>query len=300
MKFKKQIATPTKRKKLNETLADSMMAEVQKVMDEPHTPTKEKQVCRNMLTKAMLSIPCSKKSMQCKLGMQWKASSSKEGRPQGSYKISDDDLVKALDSQSTDSSMMHLQLQRPIRTLSQSKRLVATEIGMSKSALCRRLRHCKIGYAGAKCQRGKCDACCSWKNYGRKKIVTILAEMWQFIIAVAPDYFQQFDQEVEDEGLNDALLPAPESPEYMQKLLDYLKAGEMREAVRPILEALLLLLVSHESAAIAAIEEVLPDVLNMAWHLALKATIDKLWREAWFLPQPKCCYGLWDHMAHRF
>ena len=41
------------------------------------------------------------------------------------------------------------------------------------------------------------------------------------------------------------------------------------------------------------------DVKNINWHLALKVSVDVLWKQCFHAPSETTCYGLWDHMVSR-
>ena len=115
--------------------------------------------------------------------------------------------------------------------------------------------------------------------------------------SIDPSYFKLFDQQAIDDDLEDETMPGQDSPAYLQALQAYLESGEARPEGRPEDKDRALLLVAQEQAAAAEITDLLPDVENMAWHLSLRRTIEKLWKESWYAPRMRTCYGLWDHMA---
>ena len=238
--------------------------------------------------------------MLSQAGLKFRKTHSRDGRPEGWRKIPDSKLFELLDGMSEQSSTMHLKTQQPIRVLQKSKRLAASDIGISKSRLCERLRHTKLGYAAANVARGKCDACYCWRRAGRRKVVGILEEMRKILCALQPDYFAVWDDQVVEEDLVCEALPAADSPLFLKKLKEFLIDGETRGAAnRPTDPDQLMMMVAAESAAAGEIDTVLADVENMHWHLALKRTIDSLWQSSWTAPQARIAYVFWDHMAPR-
>ena len=264
--------------------------------DEADTPQKTKNVLKRILTSCSQRVPGSRQLLARK-GLTWQRNIGQRGRPAGIRKLSDSDLARKLEDHSQETSTMHLGLKRPIRTLEQSKRQTARALKISKSQLCSRTRLCKLGYAAAKVQRGKCDSCAAWEGGYRKRLVTMMAELWKMMKAIVPSYWKQFEEEVAAAELDTRELPGVDDPEYMKKLLQYLESAEDRADCRPEDEESLAVLCAHEAAAIGEIQARLPDIENMAWHNSLRRTMSRLWQISWNAPSSKVCYGLWDHMV---
>ena len=137
----------------------------------------------------------------------------------------------------------------------------------------------------------------AWQTHHRKKLVTMLEDMRLMLQAVVPHYWQRFDEIVAEEELDTAVLPKQDSPGYWCKLLEYLLGAGESMTGRPMDEETQMKLCAHEAAASGEVASVMPDVDNMAWHLALKRSIQRLWEDSWYSPQSKVLYGLWDHMV---
>ena len=94
------------------------------------TPVKQKQAIRQVVSKAVAANDAVKKIVKKKFGSSFVCSVRKLGRPVGSVKIGDEELMKQLNDYSHETSMMHLTLNTPIRTLATSKRRAAKLTGI--------------------------------------------------------------------------------------------------------------------------------------------------------------------------
>ncbi len=54
---------------------------------------------------------------------------------------------------------------------------------------------------------------------------------------------------------------------------------------------------TEELAFIEKLQLAEEDVRSINWHLALKCSVDILWRACFYHPVETTLYGLWDHMA---
>ena len=181
-----------------------------------------------------------------------------------------------------------------------SKRRCSKVAGLEKSQFCARVRLCKLGFRDGRCQRGKCDACSSWAAGGRKQIVHILSTIWQNIQAIVPAYFSVWDR-LAAEIYDTYELEPCDDVNYISELLVYLRAHATAQAhLRNGLSAEQTFdLVAHEVSMVQDLEQQLPDLRNMSWHLSLKETVQALWRAAWAHPGQDTAYAVWDHMATR-
>ena len=188
----KKIATEQKCKDLVWNAVGDLLAS-----DE--TPTKTKRAIRDVITNNDVSDEKCKRFIRQRTGghVRFRKSSSAGafhwGRPKGCSKVSDVQLVAALEDHSAPSSIMHRKLECPIRTLSASKRRTAKASRvLKKSQLCARLAKGRLAISPASVQRGKCDACFSWLGGGRRQLQGILKEGFEGIEMVLPQYFQCF------------------------------------------------------------------------------------------------------------
>ena len=240
-----------------------------------------------------------------KLGRRLFPLSERRGRPHGSQKISDDALFSQLQDLSAPTSRLHDRLGIPVRTLDCSKRRAAVKLvktqpkALRKSQLCARIKHCKIGISSHSTARGKCDACMAWFQFGSRKVQNLISECKATISALVPCYFNDWERVVKSEALDTYSLAAPDNPEYIKGLVQYVAGAERRHPEqRAHLSADdLVCLAALEIQAVSNLEAEMEDVANMAWHLSLKRTVDSLWAAHWNTPRPRVLYGLWDHMV---
>jgi hypothetical protein len=294
--------TPKKKKlstKHASTLGHGLVDELAVVMSQIGTP--EKQFAERLLVRATSSAPKVIKSLK-KMGVTFrKVRKPKLGRPNGTTKVSDAQLIERLHAVSSDTSNIHNTLQTPIRTLEMSKRRCAKVAGLSKSQLALRLKNCRLGFADGKTARGKCDACLAWKQTGRNRLTHLLDDTMARMRALLPNYFVAWDMTVELEYLDAYELPSCENPDYITKLVEYLEnhQHDYSDDRVPLEDEKQIALITFELEFIEGLVASLEDVQNMAWHFSLKRTVEMLWKEAWYQPSQYTLYGLWDHMASR-
>ena len=163
------VVTPTKTKRSKKDgMFNCLAAEISTALRMENTPVKAKQVLRRVLTNIAKHVRGTDAELG-RLDVKYRKLNTVEGRKNGWQKVSDEDLIEKLAEQSQESSTMHEKLGVPVRVLQSSKRLVAKKVGVCKSTLCLRLQKCRLGFAGAKVARGRCDACYCWQTSGRKK-----------------------------------------------------------------------------------------------------------------------------------
>ena len=223
-----------------------------------------------------------------------------QGRPGGSVAVTDAHIIEQLTYVSSESSTIHEKTKVPIRTLEKSKRRCAEmpALGLKKNQLAKRLRRCALGFADGKTQRGRCDLCWCWKQSGHKRVQHLLDDSMKVISLLCPGYFDEWNQTVECECLDEYELGKANNPNYISGLLEYVKDHEDNCAdLRRLDEDKLLQLQTVEFMLREGLEGCMVEVENMAFHLSLKRTVDHLWDECWYRPKITTLYGLWDHMA---
>ena len=195
--------------------SDAKIAQaVSDALSSDDTPQKERRVLCKILAPVMHADGFTQRKFRKAAGsrqLHFKhpgSASSSPGRPKGSFTVSDAELERLLQPLSADSSIMHPTLEKPIRTLSASKRRCAREVQvLKKSQLALRLRRCRLAFAPAGTQRGKCDACHSWLGGGRKQLSMTVTEGLKSIAFHMPSYFVRFHEEnpvadpIRDRGL---------------------------------------------------------------------------------------------------
>ena len=295
------MVTPNKKKKRwGEVAAQSQVYEaVVNAMQDEETPQKEKSAINAVLGRISDKSTKMKKVVRAVCGPAYRQRSGKKlGRPHGAVAVSDAMLVNSLDEHTTDSSLMHIALERPIKTLQQSKRRTAKATKLlKKTQFCKRLRLCRLGVAPATTQRGKCDACEAWTHGGRKQVAAAIAEGRTLLQCKVPGYWKSFDLEyaIEDEY---ELSPA-DSPEYQEALKNFVHSHYLEQAALrahlEVEEAVEVTTIEHDLCArLCEYEE---DVKNWSWHLALRRSVEAAWRSSWYHPAEPTAYLLWDHMA---
>ena len=263
------------------------------------TPDKFKQNLKELVREASAQSAQAKQyfkeaHMVCRVPLK---PASRLGRPSGACLISDDDLVEALQDHSAETSLMHMQSQKPVRTLLMSKTRAARACGkLGRSQFCLRMKKQRLGFAPATCQRGKCDSCHAWQLGGRKQLVGLLKETRTLIKAKLPQYFEKWD---EANKLHDSYeLEAADSVEYLQSCLALLEDREhMAEARSLLSDEDKMLLEGYEQVAVDGLRNLMVDVQNYSFHLQLKHSMQVSWSASWEKPSAGTCYMLWDHMA---
>ena len=259
---------------------------------------------RNILTKASVEQRRVNKHFIKKTGAEFRSAHRPQGRPKGTYKVTDAELIERLSTVASDTSRVHPKLQTPIQTLERSKRRSTTVVGLKKSQLCLRLQRCRLGFVAATTQRGKCDACYCWRNGGLKKLKHNVEERSASLKALHAPYFVCWDRILEtqfDEERVEYSLSLCENPEYIPALITYLydHAVDNREAMAHFPEDVKENIRREELAFIEMLQLSEEDVKNINWHLALKVSVDALWKQCFHAPSETTCYGLWDHMVSR-
>lgn len=147
--------------------------------------------------------------------------------------------------------------------------------------------------------RGKCDACLSWLHFGRRKLQNLFIEGKKLISAVLPSYWDDWHRQVEAEHLDVYHLEAPDNPDYITGMIEYVRTHEASHAAcRSGLDAeQLLRLVALEASMVEQLEPEVEDVQNIAWHYSLKRSVEVLYEAHWNSPRVKTQYAIWDHMA---
>ena len=194
--------------------------------DSDETPQREKHIIAQILTQAADTSKPMKRVLKKKFGkkLRFRRPDVALGRPFGSVKISDEELMAKLNDFSAETSQMHRTLDRPVRTLTSSKRRCARGLKVGKTQLCQRLRACKLGFSPATTQRGKCDACNAWMKGNRKMLHAHLADGMKKISSIVPDYFTEFLRlhAFEDEWE----LAAGDCPEYLEEMHRHITGHE--------------------------------------------------------------------------
>ena len=277
---------------LGHALVEELVIELQK------KGTPEKQFAEQLLTRATANNPETIRHLK-KSGVIFRRTVQTLGRPVGTPAVTDAQLIDRLNAVSSESSTIHTKLETPVKTLESSKRRCTEVAGLKKSQLCKRLRLCRLGFAEGRTQRGRCDPCEAWKNTGRKKVQHLLDDYMSQLRGTLDAYFADWDDIARIEYLDEYELPGCDNPDYIEGLLEYLRDHEHTYATEreALPDADRLALATVEFLFIEALEGSLEDVQNMAWHLTLKATVDRLWKECWYHPSALILYGLWDHMA---
>ena len=105
--------------------------------------------------------------------------------------------------------------------------------------------------------------------------------------------------QVRENDLDTYSLQAADNPDYVCAFIEYCRtgadrlSGELSADQQVALGALCLQAGENLKAE-------LEDLRNIAWHWALKASVDSLWASHWDRPRCKTLYGLWDHMVPPF
>ena len=277
-----------------EALVESL---VQVVAETLITPVKTE--LAKALTNASHKDPQLCKALS-KRGISFRKSTSKLGRPRGSTHISDEELWKKLVPLSEETSTMHRGTLVPRRTPQMSKRRIANMIpGVHKSQLCKRLQQCRLGISPASVQRGKCDACHSWRTGGRKQIATTFLEFENFVQYMVPTYFEKWALWTEENFVDSYELEPSDNPQYLK---DYRKYVLDHQHTHADLRAHLddeqqIAMATAEVTVTEKLQTFDEDVANMFWHLCMKRTIESHWTACWTSPNEGVQYMLWDHMV---
>jgi hypothetical protein len=141
-----------------------------------------------------------------------------------------------------------------------------------------------------------------WRQGGFKKLKSQIADGTAALEALVPAYFApwkvilatEFEAEIAEYEL--ALC---ENPEYITALITFLYEhnGDHAASVAHLAPAGLAALLTEELAFIEKLQLAEEDVKNINWHLALKCSVDLLWRGCFYHPVDTTVYGLWDHMV---
>ena len=303
-----KAATPKKSKASSSGSSvpvNAIVNEMYHVLTGPETP--EKTSMRGFIDRVGTAAGLDPGSSgRLKLGHRYVRVRRKQvGRPIGSVKVEDSKLYEQLERYSSPTSVVHDKTQIPIRTLDMSKGRLADRlkeddgVALRKSQLCHRIRRCRLAVAPHSVARGKCDACCSWTQFGRNRVEHLLTECRSTIQAVVPSYFTDWLYQVKQEGLDSYELPKQDNVDYVEGLLVFLNSQRDRHQCS---------LGGEEQITLAALEQQsidnltaeLEDLRNIAWHWALRRSVDSLWQSHWDTPRCRVLYGLWDHMAPQF
>ena len=233
------------------------------------------------------------------VGGSWSRCDGKLGRKPGSFKVDDAALVEQLSAVTRDSAQVHMKTKQPMRTLELSKRRAAAATRLGKSQLCKRLASARLPIQAARVARGKCDACQSWKNFGRIQVASLIGDRWLVLAGLLHGYWARFEKQIEEELLDTYELERCDNPEFVDKMTFFCETHDFEaDPPRDHLPAdQLVRLAAEEVATIEALRGQLEDLSNISWHWALKASVDAAWMRCWYSPCPTTLYGLWDHMA---
>ena len=186
---REEFVTPKKKPRVN--LCDEIVEQLQ-VAAAAEDSTPDKIAARRILTKVSDRDPAIANKLK-RMDVKWRRLRKPAGRPRGTVKVTDADIVQALQSLSVPIPELHTGTQSEIRTLELSKRMSAIAVGrLKKTQWCRRLRRCRLGFRDGRCQRGRCDACEAWKHGGRKQLTGILKVMRSQIGLLCPSYFRSW------------------------------------------------------------------------------------------------------------
>ena len=182
------IETPKKQKAQDRT-EKALMLELSRDLNDQ---TPEKQYARKLITKVIDAVPAAKRRLR-QHGILHRALRRKQGRPKGSVAVSDEKLIESLQIYHAPVPDLH-KSGVEIRTLDRSKTRAARATGLLKrSQFCMRLRLCALGFRGAQCQRGRCDACTAWQAGGRKKLAKLIGLIRSEACRLLPAYWKAWD-----------------------------------------------------------------------------------------------------------